>query len=176
MVFSVLVLWLVFTPLARARGPALSGGAASAQSLTLTPTAFLPLVLVARNDIRIFLVGYDPAGGEQFEHIHLINCGSGSVDVTGWQVRSPFTGDVFVFPSYIASPGCSGQNQFTVNTHVTGFEDASKGLFTWNQPLTREEWPNTGGAAELYDASSALVMRCTYSPADLAAPGDAYCR
>ncbi len=171
--------WLVSLPLPGARVPLLSPGrsaAALAQTTTLTPTAFLPLLLVVQSGIRVFLVGFDPAGGEAYEHIHLINCDTKPVDVTGWRVRSPATGDVFVFPSYMANPGCVGAVQFTVNTHVTGFEDPSKGLFTWGQPLSREEWPNGGGSAEVYDASSALVERCAYNPADLAAPGDAYCR
>ncbi len=132
---------------------------------TATPT---PTSTPSVPDIRIWLVGYAPfvngVRNNFYEHIHLYNCDSRPINVSGWKLKSLATGDIFTFPSYVANPGCGGQVQFTVNTHVTGLENPAQGLFTWGQPDSKEEWPDTGGTAELYDPSGAKKQTCTYVP------------
>ncbi len=134
---------------------------------TNTPLPPTPTQGVATSgDIRIFLVGYAPLvngiRNNFYEHIHFVNCDSKPINVNGWKVKSLATGDVFTFPSYVAAPGCGGQVQFTVNTHTTGLENPNNGLFGWDQPPSKEEWPDTGGKAELYDATGAKKQTCTY--------------
>ncbi len=142
----------------------------------LPPTSTPTQGIATTGDVRVFLVGFEPSAGKIYEHVHLVNCDSKPIAITGWQVRNPRTGHVFTFPNFVATPGCGGAVQVTVNTHKTGFEDANRGIFTWGLPGDKEEWSVEGGSVELYNATGALVVRCTYNPAVVAAPGDAYCR
>jgi len=146
--------------------PSTSTVASAPQSPTSPATTPTTAVIATTGDIRFFIVGYSPeyCGPRECEHIHLLNCDSKPINVTGWTIKSIATGDLFTFPDYIAAPGCEQtQAQFTVNTHVVGNEDSLAGIFTWNLPLSVEEWSPMGGKAELRDSVGNLVTTCTYA-------------
>jgi len=109
-------------------------------------------------------VGYASSTSPNYEHISLVNCGSTLVNVANWKIKSVATGDSYTLPSYVARPGCQPQFRFTVNRHRAGNESDQQGIFTWDQPASRAEWPNQPGRVELYDSTGALQAACGYQP------------
>jgi hypothetical protein len=101
----------------------------------------------------------------------MINQDSKPVRIRNWHLVSLATGDIFAFPDVAIDPNVD----FTVNTHVVGNEDDQK-IFTWGMPLAKEEWPDSGGTAQLRDENDALIAECTYQPNTGPQPGDGVCR
>ena len=100
-------------------------------------------------NIRVRYVGYASSTNPNYEHISLVNCDSKLINVANWKIKSVATGDMYTLPSYVARPGCQPQVRFTVNTHRAGNESSQQGIFTWDQPASRAEWPNQPGRVEL---------------------------
>ena len=129
-------------------------------------TAYSPTAAPSETtgDIRVLYVGYASSINPSYEHISLVNCDSRLINVANWKIKSVATGDVYTLPSYVARPGCQPQVRFTVYTHRTGSENIQQGIFTWDQPASREEWPAAPGRVELYDSMGAKQADCAYQP------------
>jgi hypothetical protein len=98
----------------------------------------------------------------RYEHVHLCDSSGKRTDISGWRLYSPVTGDSFVFPTGARAGDCTPNTETTVNTHVGGNEDNQR-IYSWRKPIGKDEWPDNGGVAHLYNASDQLVGVCTYT-------------
>jgi len=115
--------------------------------------------------MRVLSVGYASSTQPNAEHIRLVNCDAKDIDLSGWQIKSVQTGDVYTMPpGVVARRGCRAAVQVTVNTHTTGNENAAQGIYSWGQPAGVEEWPKKSGRAQVVDSSGAVVIDCRYTP------------
>lgn len=142
----------------------------------LTWTIYLPLI-ARPPEVRFGIMGYDCCNGSrgQFEHVHFKNFGSTAINITGWKIYSPATGDSYTFPAASAPPFSSTNKEMTLNTNYTGNVD-NVYVFNWN--INTDEWPNAIGVvhyAYMYDAGRRLVATCAYTPAN-GDGGDANCQ
>ena len=94
-----------------------------------------------------------------------MNCDAKVINIAGWKIKSPQTSDVYIFPFFVARPGCSAFVQITVDTHTSGPWESPQGpIFTWARPLGMEEWPKRPGRVQVFDSSGAKIVDCGYTP------------
>ena len=126
--------------------------------------------------VRFTHIGYNTGlfPDNRYEHVHLCDSSGSLTDLSGWRIYSPATGDSFVFPRGAKARECTPTAETTVNTHVGGNEDNVR-TFTWGKPMGRNEWPDNGGVAHLYNAGNELVGVCTYTTSWLDG-GNATCK
>lgn len=126
--------------------------------------------------VRFTHIGYNTGNqsDNRYEHVHLCDSSGTRADISGWRIYSPATGDSFVFPTGAKAGECTPATETTVNTHAVGNEDNVR-TFSWRKPIGKDEWPDKGGMAHLYNASNQLVGVCTYTSSWLDG-GNAECK
>ena len=119
----------------------------------------------ASGGMRVLAVGYASTTQPNYERIRLVNCDAQDIDLSGWQIKSMQTGDVYTVPGgVVARRGCRAAVQITLNTHTAGNENAAQGIYSWGRPAGIDEWPKRAGRVRIIDSTGAVTIDCGYAP------------